>query len=152
MKRAGLLLMPLAAAVAAAPLIAAPADQVHTRVQAYKALGAAFKTVSDAVRSGQVQTPQVRQAAAQIGGMARQRQYTLFPNGSGPRPGVKTAAKPDVWTRARDFRAAQDAFARQAGVFQAAVNGGNAGVIRSEMRKLGATCKSCHDNFRVESD
>ena len=25
-------------------------------------------------------------------------------------------------------------------------------VIRSEMRKLGGTCKACHDNFRVESD
>jgi cytochrome c556 len=149
--RARHLLLPLAAAVAAAPLIAAPADQVRLRVSTYRSLGAAFKTVTDALRSGQLQTPQVRQAAARIGDVAR-RQYGLFPAGSGPRPGVKTAARPEIWSRAREFRAAQDAFARQANVFQRAVNGGNADAIRSEARKLGGACKSCHDNFRVESD
>jgi cytochrome c556 len=145
------LLLPLVIAAAAAPLLASPADQARQRVSAYRSLGAAFKTVTDATRSGRVQTPQVRQAAATIGGMAR-RQYGLFPRGSGARPGVKTAAKPEIWARAGEFRAAQDAFARQAGVLQAAVNRGDADAIRSEVRKLGATCKSCHDTFRMESD
>lgn len=89
-------LLSVAAALALSPLGAAPADQVRTRVNAYRALGAAYKTVNDAVRSGQLQAPQVRQAAAQIGNAAKQ-QYSLYPAGSGPRPGVKTAAKPEIW-------------------------------------------------------
>lgn len=136
------------AALAVTPLLAAPADQVRTRVAAYKALGAAFKAVNDAARSGQVQTPRVRQAAARIGQAARQ-QYSLFPAGSGPRAGIKTDAKPAIWSRGREFRAAQDAFARQAAALQRAVTGGDAGAIRIEARKLGGTCKSCHDTFRA---
>jgi cytochrome c556 len=140
-----------AAACAVTPLVAAPADQVRARVNTYRALGAAFKTVNDAVRSAQLQTPQVRQAAAQIGNVARQ-QYSLFPAGSGPHPGIQTAAKPEIWSRSGEFRAAQAAFARQAAVFQQAVAGGDAGAIRVESRKLGGTCKACHDNFRVENN
>lgn len=138
------------AALAVTPLLAAPADQVRTRVAAYNALGAAFKTINDAARSGQVQTPQVRQAATQIGQAARH-QYSLFPAGSGPRPGIKTDAKPEIWSRGREFRAAQDGFARQAAALQRAVTSGDAGAIRIEARKLGGTCKSCHDNFRAGS-
>lgn len=150
-RRIGYALLTATAMLAVTPLFAAPADQVRARVNTYRALGAAFKTVNDAVRSGQLQSPQVRQAAAQIGNVARQ-QYSLFPAGSGPRPGVKTAAKPEIWSRGRDFRAAQDAFARQAATFQQAFAGGDAGAIRLEARKLGGTCKSCHDSFRVESN
>ncbi len=150
-RRIGYALLTACAMLAVTPLVAAPADQVRTRINTYRALGAAFKTVNDALRSGQVQTPRVRQAAAQIGNVSRL-QYSLFPAGSGPRPGIKTAAKPEVWSRGRDFRAAQDAFARQAATFQQAVAGGDAGAIRLEARKLGGTCKSCHDSFRVESD
>jgi cytochrome c556 len=150
-RRLGYGLLAVAAVFAVTPLMAAPADQVRARVGTYRALGAAFKAINDAVRSGQLQTPQVRQAAARIGHVARQ-QYALFPAGSGLRRGVKTAAKPEIWSRGRDFRAAQDAFARQAAVLQRAVAGGDAGAIRLEARKLGGTCKSCHDRFRVESD
>jgi cytochrome c556 len=144
-------LLAAAAAFAVTPLLAAPADQVRARVSNYRTLGAAFKTINDAVRSGNLRTPQVKQATVQIGNAARQ-QYGLFPAGSGPRPGIKTAAKPEIWSRAKEFRAAQDAFARQAAVFQKAVAGGDAGAVRFEARKLGGTCKSCHDTFRVPSD
>jgi cytochrome c556 len=77
---------------------------------------------------------------------------TWFPAGSGPQPGVKTAAKPEIWTRAADFRRAQDAFAAQAVAFQNVANGGNADAIRAAARSLGATCKGCHDQFRVPKD
>ena len=138
--------------LAAAPLIAAitPADQVRTRVANYKQLGAAYKAVNDGVRAGRPPSA-IAPAAAQIAAAARA-QYRLFPAGSGPQPGVKTAAKREIWTNARGFRAAQDAFARQAATFQRAVAGGNADLTRAESRKLGATCKGCHDQFREQSD
>jgi cytochrome c556 len=75
-----------------------------------------------------------------------------FPAGSGPQPGVKTAAKPEIWTKPADFRRAQDAFIAQAAAFQNTANGGDVDAIRAGVRSLGATCKGCHDQFRVPKD
>ena len=139
----------VAAATIATPLFAAPADTIRARVAGYRALGAAFKSANDALRSGQ--TASIPNAARQIQAASRQ-QYSWFPRGSAAAPGVTSKAKPEIWAQGARFKAAQDAFAAQAVVFQRAAGSGNAALIRSEARKLGATCKGCHDSFRVESD
>jgi cytochrome c556 len=145
------ILASLALAGIAAPLLAAPADQVHTRVDGFRELGAAFKAVNDGLRSPTPQTVLIQMSARQIRNAATAMR-SWFPAGSGPESGVKTAAKPDIWTRPADFRRAQDAFAAQAAAFQAAANGGNVDAIRIATRNLGATCKGCHDQFRVPKD
>jgi cytochrome c556 len=139
-----------AAALIAAPLLAAPADQVRARIDGYRELGAAYKNVNDGLR-GDVQTVLIQQSARQIRNASRA-QYSWFPAGTGPQAGVKTAAKPEIWARSAQFKAAQDAFAKQADVFQRTAASGNAAAIRAEARKLGATCKGCHDTFRVPKD
>jgi len=141
----------LVAASLAAPLFAAPADQIRARIAAYRELGSAFKAVNDGLRGSEVQTVLIGQYARQISNHARS-QYALFPAGTGPQPGVNTNAKPEIWTRAAEFRTAQDNFARAANSFLAAANGGNVNAIRSEVRKLGGTCKGCHDTFRTPKD
>lgn len=138
-------------AFAGASVAAPPADTVRTRVAGYRALGAAFKTVNDSLRRGDMQSPAVRQAAAQISRSATE-QYKWFPRGSGPQPGVKTAAKADIWTRGAEFRAAQGALTQQAKAFEGALASGDQSSIRLEARKLGATCKTCHDQFRAADD
>ena len=50
------------------------------------------------------------------------------------------------------FQAAQNAFIAQAAEFQTAVGSGNVATMRAKARTLGATCKACHDSFRVPSD
>jgi cytochrome c556 len=141
----------LAVAIAT-PVIAAitPADAVRTRVSGLRELGAAFKSVNDALRSPTPQTMLIQISARQISGAARD-QYNWFPAGSGPQTGVKTAAKPEIWAQSARFKQAQDAFAAQATSFQRAAQGGNLDLIRAESRKLGQTCKGCHDTFRSES-
>ena len=134
-------------AMVAAPLLAAPADDVRIRVAGLRELGAAFKNVSDGVR-GDLQVVMVQQSAREIVAASRA-QYRWFPRGSGPQPGLKTAAKAEIWTRGRQFRAAQNAFARQAVAFQRVAARGDAAEIRTAFRSLGGTCKGCHDNFRV---
>lgn len=133
-----------------APVLAAPSDQIRTRIAGYRDLGAAYKSVNDSMR-GEPKVAAIQQAAQRIGNSARA-QYGWFPAGSGPRAGVKTAAEPAIWSKSREFRSAQDAFARQAVAFQRAASTGNIASIRSEARKLGGTCKACHDTFRAESD
>lgn len=141
----------LTLALLAVPVLAAPADQIRTRVAGYKQLGAAYKAVNDALRRGEPQPAVLQKSAAAIAASARS-QYKWFPAGSGPQKGVRTDARREIWTNAKGFRAAQDAFARQAIAFQKIAGTGEVARIKVEARKLGATCKSCHDQFRVESD
>ena len=123
------------------------ADMVRARVAAYRELGAAFKAVNDGLR-GAPQTVLIQQSARTIRNVSRQ-QYGWFPAGSGAQAGVKTAAKAEIWARPAQFKAAQDNFAKQADAFQRAAATGDAAAIRAEARKLGATCKACHDVFRA---
>ena len=141
----------VAGALLAAPLMAAPGDQIKARIAGYRDLGATFKSVNDGVRRGSATPDQMRQWAGRISALA-QAQYGWFPAGSGPRPGVKTAARAEIWTRGREFRTAQDGFARQAQAFQQVAARGDAAALRTAARQLGASCKGCHDAFRVESD
>ncbi len=141
----------LIAIATATAALAAPADIVRTRIAELRELGAAFKAVNDGLRGSELQTVLIAQSARKIRNAARM-QYQWFPAGSGPQPGLKTAAKAEIWAKPVQFKAAQDGFAHQADVFQRAVAGGNAATIRAEARKLGGTCKSCHDTFRVPSD
>lgn len=143
------LALSLAAAVAT-PLLANPADTVRARIASYRELGAAFKGVNDGLR-GDPQTVVVQQYARQIRNYAKA-QYGWFPAGSGPQPGVKTLALPAIWAKPAPFKAAQDAFANQAAAFQKAASSGDAAAMRAEARKLGGTCKSCHDQFRQPKD
>ena len=134
----------------ALPALAAPADTIRDRVNGYRELGAAFKSVNDGLR-GELQTILVQQSARQIRNASRQ-QYAWFAPGTASAPGVKTYARPEIWRNAAEFKGLQDAFARQADALQRAAATGDAAAIRTEARKLGGTCKACHDKFRIEKD
>ena len=151
----------IALTVAAAPLIAATsrtardptpapsADEiVRTRIAGYREMGAAFKNVMDGLRGGTPQTILIQQGARTIKATS-QAQYRWFPAGSGLVPGRKTLAKPEIWSKPAEFRAAQDGLVRAADGLQAAATSGNADAIRAAARSLGGACKTCHDNFRT---
>lgn len=129
---------------------AAPIDTIRTRIAGYRELGAAFKGINDGLR-GEPQTVLIQQSARAVVNASRQ-QYTWFPGGTGPLPGIKSAAKPDIWARPAAFKAAQDAFAREAAAMQRAAAGGNVAAMRTQAKKLGASCKGCHDQFRSKVD
>lgn len=141
----------LAGALAATASAAAPVDLIKTRIAGYRDLGEAFKAVNDGLRRGSATPQQMQRLAARISAAA-QAQYRWFPAGSGPRAGVKTAAQSEIWSRAPEFRAAQGTFSRQARTFAQATGGGDLAAMRVAARQLGASCKGCHDSFRVESD
>ena len=136
-------------AVVSVPTIAAGVDPYKARIDSYRELGAAFKNVNDELRKPAPQIYIIQLSARQIRSTA-QAQYGFFPAGSGPKPGIKTAAKPEIWTQPAPFKAAQDAFARQAQAFAAAAQAGNPAAIRIQAKALGQTCAGCHKSFRVE--
>ncbi|MBC2660425.1 cytochrome c [Novosphingobium flavum] len=135
----------------ATPLVGAAPDAIRARIETYRELGASFKAVNDGLRTDEVQTVLIGQAARHIRNVA-QAQYGLFPPGSGPAPGLKTKARAEIWRQPARFKAAQDAFAGAAAGFQQAVASGNADTMRQAAKRLGETCKGCHDSFRTRDD
>jgi cytochrome c556 len=133
----------------AAPLLASAGGTVKSRIANYRQLGAAFKNVSDELKSGSPQMIIIQMSARTIRNASRQ-QYAWFPRGSGPAPGVKTRAKAAIWTQASDFKAAQDNFAKQAEAFAGVVKGGDVDQIRAAAKRLGGACAPCHRQFREE--
>ena len=152
----------LTLAIVAAPLVASgptrgatarapamvPAEVIRTRQAGLKEMGTAFKNTMDALRSSDPQIIMIQQSARTI----KNDSVAIrgwFPAGSGPAPGLKTAAKPEIWTKPAEFRAAQDQLARAADGLQAAAASGNIDTIRTAARALGGACKNCHDQFKV---
>jgi cytochrome c556 len=155
----------VALGVAAAPLIAgtnraprtrpaitapvrAPADVVKARQSGFKELGAAFKAVRDGTAASEMSMMVMQQSANKIKATAAALP-NWFPAGSGASATVKSAAKPEIWSKPAEFRTAQANFATQANAFEAAVATGNADNVKAAFRALGGACKGCHDNFKA---
>ncbi|MEY2926952.1 MAG: hypothetical protein RL367_1429 [Pseudomonadota bacterium] len=137
------------AALAAAPVIAAGPDPVAVRKDGLHTLGSAFKNINDELKSG---TPNlfILQLSAKQVRAASQAQYGWFPAGSGPREGVKTAARPEIWAQPVQFKAAQDAFSAQAQAFFKLSTSGDLAKMQAGSKALGQTCAACHKAFRLE--
>lgn len=124
-------------------------NPVAARVAQYKNLGAAFKDARDQLRGSSPDSAVLRRSSQVISSVAKG-QYAWFPTGSGPRPGVKTKAKLEIWGQPSAFKAAQDRFSRAASDFAKAVTGGDVSAIQAGARSLGQACSGCHDNFRAQ--
>ena len=140
----------LTVSLASAPLLAAAADVVRARIEGLRELGASFTNVNDELKKDDPNKMIMQISARQIRDVARE-QYKWFPAGTGPQPGVKTKAMAEIWAKGPQFKAAQDAFAKQANEFFQVTSGGDVAAMRAKVRQLGATCSACHRNFRAES-
>jgi cytochrome c556 len=145
---------PLAAAalaVAASPLGAAPLDMVKARVAGFRDIGTAYKIINDELRGKNPDMMLVRLSGRELAKLSREIEH-WFPQGSGPQPGVKTLALPTIWTQRTKFNAARVTFVNQAAALQKAIDGTDVAAMKVEARKLGATCKGCHDQFKDHRD
>lgn len=145
-RTAALALVP---ALCAAPLFAAGADIVKSRIAGYREIGAAFKNINDQLRSGSPQPYLLQVSAREIVNGTRT-QYLWFPAGSGPKPGVKTRAKAAIWAQPAKFKALQDGFAAKAAALAVATKGNDVARIQAAVKGLGGACKACHTVYREE--
>lgn len=59
-----------------------------------------------------------------------------------------TRAKPDVWDKPADFRAAQQKFINAASALATAAQSHNMDTIKPSFAAVESSCKSCHQQFR----
>jgi cytochrome c556 len=143
--------------IAAAPFGGLLAHDEHAtgiykvRHDGYHALGDAFKTIRDQVKSDSPNAAAIK-SAAQVVNETSVKQFEWFPAGSGPKPGVKTRAKAEIWNRPQDFEAAQKLFANAAAKFNKSAAAGDLAAVRAQFGDVGKACKNCHDTFRTPDE
>lgn len=127
------------------------AAAVTARQEGFKTQGRAFKVIADQLKTPAPDVAQIRTAAATINRTASVIQ-TWFPADSAPAavPGVRTAAKPEIWSNAAQFAQAMAAFRAQAPQLKAAADSGNVDNIRTQFMATGRTCGGCHTPFRQQ--
>jgi cytochrome c556 len=133
------------AAYAASPAIT---TAVNARKANYKEIGGAFKSINDELKSASPDMNTVRPAARDIASRSAL-QPRNFPRGSGPESGLQTRAKAEIWRDTAVFARLQNDMVQAANIMNSAAASGNVAALRSARDGLGATCKGCHDLFRV---
>lgn len=142
-------LLTIALAMAALPAAAATPQQLIEQRQAnFKQIGKAFKGVSDALKQSPADVAVMKANAATLEALS-QKLPTWFPRGTGKETGVKTEAGPAIWAKPAEFKAAADKFAAAARGLRLA-SAGDPAQIAPAAGALGATCKGCHESFRVK--
>ncbi|MBL8697307.1 MAG: cytochrome c [Alphaproteobacteria bacterium] len=74
----------------------------------------------------------------------------LFPQGSGPTSGEKTAALPAIWEKWADFQAAAKGQADAATTLLALARANDEAGFKSGFAAMGRACGTCHEPFRAK--
>ncbi len=119
---------------------------VKKRMNAMSAIGKAVKSIATMVKGDTgYDRAALKAAASTIRGHSGDNLTRLFPAGSG---GGKSEARPDIWQNWEQFEMLADELNRQA-VHLASLE---ARPSPMEFGKLAATCKGCHEKFRLKKN
>ncbi len=127
------------------------ADSIKARQTHYKEIGKSTKGVFDELKKSDPSVPAIQGYARTIAAYGPQI-AAWFPKGTGSEAGVKTAARAEIWAKPQDFARRVDAFKVETATFNAVAQKGDLNAIKAEAPKLGATCKGCHEDFRVRDE
>ena len=140
----------VAIAVAQTPRGASVAEVITARQEGFKKLGAAFKIIHNELANSSPDAAKIAAAAAQIKASTGVME-SWFPAGSGPQSGLKTHAKPEIWTDVSGFAATRAAYIRQAEKSaRQLADPREQAAWKDSSTALGQACKDCHDSYRVK--
>lgn len=146
----------LAATAAAACLTALPAaaqfqkpeDAIKYRQAAFTVMAAHFGRVA-AMAQGRV--PFDAKVAAENAALVSAVAALPFAGfAAGTDKGLPNRAKPEVWSKAADFKAKADDMQAAVAKLDAAAKSGSADAVKTAVGAVGGSCKACHDDFRAE--
>jgi cytochrome c556 len=126
-----------------------PAEIIKARQEKLKDLGEQMKTIGGQAKGGTLDRKVMADAAAKAVAYSKDL-LTWFPKGTGPEAGVKTAAKPEIWTQADDFKAAGEKLPAETEMLAEVVTNGDTPAIFDQLRATGKACQGCHKQFRVK--
>lgn len=140
------------AAICGAAYAQRPAANAAATIQArqgnYKQIAAALHEIQVQLRADAPDVAQIRPRAALLADRSV-RVLSWFPRGTGPEAGVRTRAKPDIWSNPAGFRQAGATFVVAARALNAAARAGDLAQIRTAFTGVSHACSNCHDTFRA---
>jgi len=125
------------------------AASVQARQASFKQLGGAFKAINDELKKDAPDPTVLRANSARMNTLAGQLP-TWFPKGSGAEAGVKTGARPEIWSDPKGFAEAAKAVQAQTGRLAQLGAGDDIAAFKAQVRPVGGACKGCHDKYRIE--
>ena len=144
---AAALIMALGAASAALSDGGPMEGTIKARQAHMREINAASKAISDQLQAPAPDLAAIRAAAKTLKDMG-QAMPGWFPAGSGPESGVKTRAKPEIWTNAADFAADVTSFKAAGAKLSDVAGGGDIAAIKAQMGATGLACGACHFAYR----
>ncbi len=150
--QAAIRLIALAIMVGAGAALAqsGPAQVIGQRQEAMKGLGGAMKSLTPMVRGEQPwNQAEAVKAATAINGVAKVIPQ-VFPAGSGPESGAKTAALPVIWQQSADYQAKAKALEEASGHLLQLAQAGNADGAKAQFANVGKACGGCHETYRAK--
>jgi cytochrome c556 len=130
---------PPPAAPAAAPAPLAP-------VQAsMRQMGGAQRALGQELGKEAPDATVIKAAAARLDTLAGQLPSWF----TAPVSGLPSAAKPEVWSDAKGFAAAEAALKVQTAKLAQLSDGGDVAALKAQAGALGGACKACHDAYRA---
>lgn len=147
------LILPLLAILAACGGQNADAPQeLDIRHDNFEGIGDSFKLIRSNFEEGA--TPDlsaVEAAARDINDRAKEiRKH--FPEGSGRDSGWDTEALATIWEKPEEFAAAQERLIEESATMAELAASGDAEATAAHIKEVGASCKNCHDTFRLDDE
>ena len=126
-----------------------PAATIQMRQANYKQMAGAVKGLNDQLQRRLAVASRHPPAFGACSTATRLQVLNWFPRGTGPEAGVRTRAKPEIWSDPRGFRAAGARLLVAARALDAAARRGDvAGDPHRLSRRRNRACGGCHDGYR----
>lgn len=125
-------------------------DKIEAREKTMKAMGAGMKAASDFVK-GDKDLDDLKKAAAGLAAAAAKNPADVFPKGTQAGVG-DSKAKPELWAEWSKAEGYWAALAPGAAKLIVAAEAGDKAAVGAAAQALGASCKSCHEAYRIKKD
>lgn len=133
-----------------------PEDAIRARQSIMNVVGQNFGPLADMAQN---KTPYVKDVF--MANAARLEQVWLMDPGKffiegtdKPVAGSKyagfTSAKPEIWSKNKDFRASYDKTGQEIAKLAQAARTGDEKAMKAQAGEVGKACKGCHDDFRAK--
>jgi cytochrome c556 len=135
---------------AAAPATDTP-PAIKQRQDNFEAIGDAFKAVRGELEQDAPDFALIAAKANDINARA-QKIEGYFPTGTSTADGFDTEALPAIWDKPDAFKAAAQKLADESAKLASLASGGDKEAIGAQAMAMGAACKGCHDQFRLDEE
>lgn len=124
-----------------------PGPNSQMRSTTFKKLGGAMHPIGDVIQGKQAFDAEDMKAKAAAFEAAAQEPFKHFAKDT---TGTDGKARPEVWQKPEEFKAAEEKFLKDVKAFNEAAQTGDFDKVKQAFGPAASNCKSCHDAFKLK--